>query len=81
MKKMKRITAPGAEPGSGAQARRERREMGVMRALFITREAERYVFAGFHYDRFADAVAQALRYLRKDAIGATIMLRPLDAQA
>lgn len=72
---------PAATEGPDAGARRREREMGVMRALFITREADRYVFAGFHYDHLRQAVAHATRYLSKDAIGATIMLRPADSEA
>jgi len=68
------------EDGRKAAVRRARRAAHVMRSLCITRTPDAYVFAGFRYGNLREAVAQATRYLRKDAIGATIMLRPSDAQ-
>jgi hypothetical protein len=74
------VDGKGVEDGRKAIARRARRAANVMRALRISRTADAYVFAGFRYGNLRDAVAQATRYLRKDAVGATIMLRPGDAQ-
>jgi len=80
--KYTRILVDGnaVEGGRKAAVRRARRAAHVMRALCITRTVDAFVFAGFRYGSLREAVAQATRYLRKDAIGATIMLRPADAQ-
>jgi hypothetical protein len=74
------VDGDGIEDRHKAMARRARRAANVMRTLCISRNAHAYVFAGFRYDNLRDAVAHSTRYLRKDAVGATIMLRPGDAQ-
>ena len=70
----------GVTPESSRAAARQRREARLMRSLLISRAGIDYMFAGFRYDLLSDAVSHARRYIGKDAIGGSILLRPPDAQ-